>query len=459
MKKKLLSLVLSAAMVATVLTGCSASSETTETTTTTEAATTETTTETTTEAATETTEATTEAAGQVYWLNFKPEADEALQTLAADYTAETGVPVQVVTAASGTYESTLTAEMDKSNAPTLFVVGNSAAVKTWGDYCYDLKGTDVYNELTTDDFTLYDENGKACSIGYCYESFGIITNVGLLEQAGYTLDDIKDFDSLKAVADDIHARSAELGFDAFTSSGMDDSSSWRFSGHLANMPLYYESMDDGNWSECPAEIKGTYLDNFKMIWDLYTTDCAYDKSSLATGGYDAEGEFKEGSAVFYQNGTWEYSALSEVYSDDELAMIPIYCGVEGEENAGLCSGTENCWAVNANASEEDIQATLDFMKWMVTSDEGTQTMMEQFGEIPYKQAKENSNVFFQYAAKYINEGKYTVTWAFNYTPNVNDWRATVVAAMNQYDNGGSWDDVVTAFVAGWSAQYQAANAE
>ena len=61
--------------------------------------------------------------GSVYWLNFKPEADEALQQIAADYTAETGVEVKVVTVASGNYESTLTAEMDKSNAPTLATGG------------------------------------------------------------------------------------------------------------------------------------------------------------------------------------------------------------------------------------------------------------------------------------------------------------------------------------------------
>jgi raffinose/stachyose/melibiose transport system substrate-binding protein len=222
------------------------------------------------------------------------------------------------------------------------------------------------------------------------------------------------------------------------------------------MPLYYESVAD-NWTECPAEIKGTYLDNFKNVWDLYTTDTAYDIKTLATGGYDAEAEFKNGEAVFYQNGSWEYDALSKVYSNDEMAMIPIYCGVEGEENAGLCSGTENCWAVNKNASEEDIKATLDFMYWLVTSDEGTKVMAEQFGSIPYKKAAESTNVFLQNANEYLAEGKYNVDWAFNYTPNVDDWRASLVAAMNKYDNGGSWDDVKTAFVSGWATQYKAAN--
>ncbi|MDD6042820.1 MAG: extracellular solute-binding protein [Eubacteriaceae bacterium] len=400
-----------------------------------------------------------EAKGQVYWLNFKPEADEALQQIAADYTEETGVPVKIVTAASGKYESTLTAEMDKSDAPTLFVVGNPAAVSTWKDYCYDLKDTDVYNELTSDDFTLYDESGKACSIGYCFEAFGIITNVDLLKQAGYEVSDIKDFASLKAVAEDIHARAGELGFDAFTSSGMDDTSSWRFSGHLSNMPLFYEARDD-EWKECPAEIKGTYLENYKNIWDLYINNAAQDKASLATGGYDAEGEFLAGKAVFFQNGSWEYAKLSETYTDEQMTMIPIYCGVEGEENAGLCAGTENCWAVNANASEDDIQATLDFMKWMVTSEKGTQVMGEQFGVIPYKAAAENNNLFLKKSNEMLADGKYTVGWTFTYTPNVNDWRAGLVAAMNKYDAGkGSWDDVEKAFVQGWADQYKAANAQ
>ena len=104
--------------------------------------------------------------GSVYWLNFKPESDEALQQLAKMYTEQTGVKVKVVTAASGTYSQTLTAEMDKKNAPTMFVVGNANSVKDWSDYVLDLKGTPIANELNTDAYNLYDENGKLVSIGY-----------------------------------------------------------------------------------------------------------------------------------------------------------------------------------------------------------------------------------------------------------------------------------------------------
>ena len=133
------------------------------------------------------------AEGSVYWLNFKPESDQALQELAAMYTEETGVPVKVVTAASGTYNETLTAEMDKSNPPTLFVVGNQAAVDTWGDYCLDLTGTPVTDELNTNEYMLYDADGKLCSIGYCYECYGIIVNKALLAKAGHDISEITNF--------------------------------------------------------------------------------------------------------------------------------------------------------------------------------------------------------------------------------------------------------------------------
>lgn len=405
--------------------------------------------------------AATEATGSVYYLNFKPEADEAWQKLAATYTEQTGVPVKVVTAASGTYDTTLAAELDKSSAPTLFQCGNQGAINSYGDYCYPFDGTAIMDQMTTDAFNLKGEDGQTLAIGYCYEAFGIIVNKALLEKAGHSIDEITNFESLKAVADDIHARADELGFDAFSSAGLEGSSSWRFSGHLANMPLYYEFRDDGVTAQ-PATITGAYLNNFKNIWDLYTTDSATTGAALATAtGDESEAEFGEGKAAFYQNGSWEYSNLTGTFgmNPDDLAMIPIYCGVDGEEEAGLCAGTENCWAINNEASEEDIQATIDFLVWVVTSDEGTAMLAQEFGPCPFKDAKEPENVFFQDANKYTADGKYVVTWAFNWTPAVDDWRAAVVDALTQYSAGtGDWSAVETAFVQGWATQYAKENA-
>ena len=407
----------------------------------------------------------TTATGSVYYLNFKPESDAAWQTLAAAYTAETGVPVKVVTAASGQYDTTLTAEMDKDTAPTMFQVGNLGAVNSYGEFCYNLEGTDVYNQMTTHDFDLKNADGETVSIGYCYEAFGIIVNKALLEQAGHSLDEITNFESLKAVADDIHARASELGFDAFTSSSMSGDSSWRFTGHLANLEYYYESVDDPDaWKVCPPSIKGTYMQNFKNLWDLYINNSAVAPSTLAAGGYDAQAEFGKEQAVFYQNGSWEWAALTGTgdgqYGLDNLSMIPFYCGVAGEEKAGLNCGTENCWAVNAKASAEDIQATLDFMYWLVTDAEVSRMLVDEFAVMPYKQAAESTCGFLADANAYAAEGNYVMPWVTNFQPNVDAYREAIVAAMNQYDNDptdANWEQVKTAFVDGWAVQYAAAN--
>ena len=408
----------------------------------------------------------TEAKGSVYYLNFKPEADQAWQALAKTYTEKTGVEVKVVTAASGQYDTMLTSELDKSAPPTMFQVGNQGAVNSYGDFCYPLDNTDVMKEMTTQDFNLKNANGETVSIGYCYEAYGIIVNKALLKQAGYEITDITNFESLKKVADDIHSRAAELGFDAFSSAGLEGSSSWRFSGHLANMPLFYEFRDDKVTAQ-PAAIKGTYLDAFKNVWDLYTTDSATTGAALTTATGDAsEAEFGQGKAVFFQNGSWEYANL--VTSDDkgfkmnpeDLAMIPIYCGVEGEEKAGLCCGTENCWAVNAKVSEEDIQATLEFMNWMVTDPEVSRMLVDEFAAMPYKQAAESTNGFLADANDYTTNGNYIMPWVTNFQPNVDAYRAALVSAMNPYEadqSDANWELVKTAFVDGWATQYAAAN--
>lgn len=396
--------------------------------------------------------------GSVYWLNFKPELDETLQDLAKKYTEAKGVEVKVVTAASGTYSTTLTAEMDKTEAPTLFVIGNQQGVKDWGDFALDLKDTAIAKELNTDAYNLYDENGKLVSIGYCYECYGIIVNPTLIEKAGHTMDEIKNFAGLKAVAEDIHSNAGELGFDAFSSSDMDDSSSWRFTGHLANLEYYYEEKEAGGWTECPASLTGKYMENYKNLYDLIINNSLTAPTDLATGGHDAEAEFKEGKAAFFVNGSWEYAAVSEAVPN--ATMIPYYCGVEGEEKAGLNCGTENCWAVNANASAADQQATIDFMVWLVSDPEASATMVGQLGIMPYKNAAASTNGFLNDAAKYTADGCYVMDWATNYQPNVDEYRKDLVSALNAYNadqTDANWDLVKTAFVDGWAKQYQTVN--
>ena len=395
------------------------------------------------------------AKGAVYYLNFKPEQREAWEQLAKSYTQQTGVSVTVLTAASGTYEETLLAEMGKSQAPTLFQVNGPVGLANWKDYCYDLSDSQIYGELTTDNYALK-EGDAVYGVAYVIESYGIIVNKTLLQKAGYTLEEIDSFQDLKRIAEDITARKEELGFSAFTSAGMDGSSDWRYKTHLANLPIYFEYRDEGIGTT--ANIKGTYLDQYRQIWDLYIQNATCDPAELsAKTGTDAENEFLNEQAVFFQNGSWEYSALSAKFADEELAMIPIYIGAGDEANQGLCTGTENYWCVNKEADPADIQATLDFMYWCVTSPEGTKAMAEEMGfVIPFENAAPSPNVFVKQDQAMTAAGKIPVSWNFPTMPS-EQWKNGLGQMLTAYAAEPTdicWNAVVNAFVEGWAAEYK-----
>ena len=393
-----------------------------------------------------------DAEGSVYYLNFKPEQDEAWQKLAKAYTEKTGVPVTVLTAASGTYEETLMAEMGKSEAPTMFQVNGPVGLANWVDYCYDLSDSELYSHLTSDGFALKDGDAVV-GIAYVVESYGLIANKTLLEKAGHTVEEINSFEALKAVAEDITARKDELGFAAFTSAGMDGSSDWRFKTHLANLPIYFDYQADGIGTT--KAIKGTYLDNYRNIWDVYINNSTCDPAELsAKTGDDSRNEFLNSQAVFYQNGSWEYGNLKDTFTDDELVMLPIYIGVGDEAKQGLCTGTENYWCVNKDASEADIAATLTFMNWCVT--EGAEAMANDMGfVIPFDTAVESTNLFVKQDVAYTAEGKTPVSWNFPTMPS-EEWKNVLGSALTAYaadQTDANWDAVVSAFVDGWATEY------
>ena len=406
-------------------------------------------------------------AGSVYYLNFKPEQAQQWQAVAKTYTALTGVPVTVVTAASGTYEDTLRSEMEKADAPTLFQVNGPVGLRTWKDYCLDLRDTALYQNLKSDDFALI-EDGQVLGVAYVIETYGLIYNRALLDRYialdGAVIDSpeqINGFETLKAVAEDIQARREELGvLGAFTSAGMDASSDWRFKTHLANLPVYYEYRDDGIAST--EAIKGTYLDNFRQIWDLYIHNATCEPTVIgAKTGEDAASEFALGEAVFYQNGTWAYEdCVSEGLTDEDLGMLPIYIGAPGEENQGLCTGSENYWCINRRAKPENIEATKAFVEWLITSDEGREALAVQMGFVtPFATFDEGyaaSNALLDAAREDLAQGRTPVSWTFPTMPS-ETWKNDVGAALLEYAQGTrEWSAVETAFVDGWAREYGAA---
>ena len=407
-----------------------------------------------------------DAKGKVYYLNYKPEINDAWKALAKKYTEKTGVEVKVETAASGTYQQTLKSEFAKSEAPTLFQLSGVAEYQTWKAYTSDMSDTEPYKQLKDKSMVLKDGDSVG-GVPYVVEAYGLIYNKDLLAKYIATdgakiksADDIDNFDTLKAVADDIQAKKDQLGVKgAFTSAGFDSSSDWRFKTHLANLPLYYEFKDD-NVTKQPETIKGTYLPEYKNIFDLYLKDSTTEPTQLSSKtGDDSTSEFSLGEAVFYQNGTWAWTDLQKAgMKADSLGMLPIYIGVKGEEKQGLATGSENYWCINSKASDADKKATKDFLKWVVTSKTGIKSLSSDMGfTTPFKSFSDvkSDNPLVQAAVEDQNSGKTAVSWNFTMMPS-EEWKNKLGSALLEYAQGtGDWNAVKKAFVDGWKTEYDA----
>ena len=469
--KKVSAIVLTAAMVA----GLAACATTTTTSTTTTAAAAETTAgaAATTKATTAETTAATEAkTGKVYFLNFKPEQDEAYQAIAKQYTESTGIPVTVVTAASGTYEQTLTSEIAKSDAPTIFQINGPVGYASWKDYCADLSGSEIYGHLTDKSLAITDGTG-VYGIPFAIEGYGIIYNNAIMTKYFATtapkaasMDEINNFATLKAVVEDMQSKAKELGIEGvFASTSLAPGEDWRWQTHLLNVPLYYEfqaNKTDLGSADATKTITFQNSVNFQNIFDLYLNNSVTKPALLGNVVVnDSMAEFALGQCAMVQNGNWAYGQIAGVDGNTvqpaDVKFMPIYTGMTGEETQGLCIGTENYFCINKNAPAEDQKASLDFLTWLYTSAEGKAAVVGQLGFIApfdtFSDSEKPTDPLAQDMLAWASKpGITSVAWNFTIFPS-QTFKDNVGQALLAYAQGQmTWDEVSKLVVDQWAAE-------
>ena len=387
----------------------------------------------------------------VYW-NDLPALDEALQSLAAAYTAQTGTEVEVRTIDRESYAETLSAAFDAGEAPAVFCMRGPVDLHAWGGYALDLSGAAVAEESSNDDYRLYDNSGALLGLGFDEETYGMVVNTELLSRLGYTVEALNGFNSLKAISDGVHIRAGELGFDAFAPASLMGEEARELADHLFNIPLYYEFRNDGVTTP-PATVSGSFLPYLRWLWDLELMDSKVNTALLIQYDEDvAMQAFFEGRAMFYPQGSWAYDRLAAGMDASQLRMVPLYCGAPGEENMGLSTGCRDYWAVNGSLSAEEQQAALDFLYWIVSSADNCKTLAQGVSSVPFKAAPASTNPFLVEAAARAEQGQTNLTWMFNYTPEDPIWRNAVLDALARYGMDPVemyWAEMTGTFTEAW----------
>ncbi|MBQ6816165.1 MAG: ABC transporter substrate-binding protein [Clostridia bacterium] len=381
---------------------------------------------------------------QVYYLNFKPESAKAYEKIAAEYEAQTGVKVKVVTAAANTYEQTLKSEIAKKDAPTIFQVNGPIGYNEWKDYCANIKDSQLYSILSDKSLAISDQNG-VYAIPYVVEGYGIIYNNEILDKyfalssrqkKVNSVAEINNFNALKTVVEDMTTHKSELNIKGvFASTSLSSGEDWRWQTHLMNMPLYYEFRENTAYQNPTiaglntTDITFKYANNFKNIYDLYINNSITEKGLLGSKSVaDSMAEFATGQVAMVQNGNWAWSQIAgvegNVVKENQIKFMPIYIGADGEENQGLCVGTENYLAINSQASPEKQEASLNFLNWLFTSETGKNFVTNELGFITpfnsFEQSEQPTDPLARELTSYMNNEKLTsVPWIFTSFPSEN----------------------------------------
>lgn len=337
--------------------------------------------------------------GQVRILNTDPQLQTVWETLAAEYSELTGADVQVLS------------EEDDA-APTLLQVADESQLP---ESCVDLSETAAYAQLASWNLALQDEEGRVCAIASEIEVFGLVYNSTLLAKTSHTRADIQSFQNLTDVVYAITDRKQQLGFSAFVRALPDE-----------RLALQLSSV----------------IKDARSLIDLIVNNATCDPLTLSESTQpDALQDFLDGKAVFFLAGSSEHETLAAIGTEN-MGVLPVYMGMENEENQSLCVAARGYWCIDKNASELDVQATVDFLNFLVQPGADGTVPVDDLGRMaPYRRAAYVSNILESSFRSDIAAGKEPVVC--QPAERIPDGMKDALAAYMADPSDQNWEAIVT----------------
>lgn len=409
---------------------------------------------------------------EIYFLNFKPEiadvyTDVVKPAFEAAYPQYT---LKVVTAASNQYQSTLRSELTKSAPPTIFQVNGPVGIAENVNTVAPLQDTEFYGLLADKGMAL-SLDGNVVAVPYAVEGYGIIYNDAIMRKyfalpdkavSISSAEEITDFETLKAVVEDMTAHLDDLGIQGvFASTSFMPGSEWRWTTHLVN-PVLQAEFGDLATAQAAAQFDFAFSGNFRNIFDLYLDNSITPKGMVGSkADADSMAEFALGQVAMVQNGNWAAAQIlgtqGNVVADEDIKFLPLYMGLDGEETRGINVGTENYLAFNKNASAEALEGADTFLTWLYSSPEGKEIVTNQLMFITPFSSFSADEVPNDPLARQVNiwmnkEGVSSIPWVFNGIPS-EQWKADFAQAMLEYINGNyTWEQVTKTAQDAWARE-------
>lgn len=354
MKKKLVSMLLCAAMVGTMLAGCGGSGD-----------------------AGSESGASSGSSGEIYMFISQPEYADAINELIDEYkTVEPDVTINYETTQND-YPTLLKAKLNSGDCPDIFASTSGKEIETYKEYSYDLTGQDLQNTMSPAvQDAMKDADGEGLyGVAIKGNYFGLIYNQDLLDKAG-----VSAVPTTMAELEDCVKKLNDAGITAFTS-GFGEW--WVFKHafqHFAteavdDYPAFVAKMEAGedSVSNYPLMSKNffDFVDLVKENGDAkpLETDLSAEEAAFASGK----------AAIMVGQGAWVESDIMDI--NPELNIT--FAGYPVSDDAAQCQViTGSDQALRVSKDSENLDTVLDFLNWWYTSDYGKSWFTDVAGVVP-----------------------------------------------------------------------------
>ena len=446
--KKLISVLLVSALTAAMASGCGSSSESGSTAADTKTA--ESASEESTQAGGSSQES--DLAGtSITFLNSKGEIQEAMEELAAEFTDETGIDVEILACGTGESPYTkVTSAYNSGSAPTMSMLDTTDALALADEYALDLSNEDWVKECEN---TLTYSDGKVFCFPFCIEGRGLIVNKKAVEDTlGETFDpdSIQSYDDLKALLEQLKAAGMETPV-------VVSKEDWSLGNHqLGYIYDTYDGTTEGS-AEVISQLEDGTLktadydryNEFIQTLDLLLEYNINGEDPLGAM-YDQDPIYLvDGDAAIWPNGTWAWPNLAEAGAEtsDDYCFIPYVLGndTSAAANTGMqASATKQVIIDKVQATEEQQAAAKEFLNWMVYNETAQKMLVEDVAIVP---ANSNNTVepldpLGKDMKSKMNEGK---TYSSCFVAPSDHWQV-LGASMQKYIAGESTKDELAADV-------------
>jgi len=330
----------------------------------------------------------------------KVEITDDLKALAKTYEEETGVEVEIWETTGDDYLQQLKTKLSSNQGPSIFNMQSGTEAESLKSYLYDISNEEFVQNIAPGMELVVDD--KISGVPYAVEGFGLVYNKSLVNQ-----EDVNSFDAFNSTLQKFKAEDINgLGL---------SQESYFLIGHILNTPFaimedpaaFIEKLNAG-------EVKISEAPEFQEFAKFMEAIRAEAKNPLEFT-YDKQiGDFATGKSAMIHQGNWSYGMFAD-YGDlgFEMGMMPFPL----MDNNKLAVGVPTYWAVNSQADQAEIDAAVDFLEWLTTSETGMKYIVEEFGFIPAMTNIEPQEIdpLSNDVLEASNSGE-TIPWTMNYWP-------------------------------------------